>query len=91
MTPKASRVLVVDDEPLARKRILKLLERHADLVVVGECANGAEAVAAIEIDRPDIVFLDVQMPDLDGFGVIEAVGPTGCPWWCSSPRMTSMP
>ena len=74
MTAQACRVLVVDDEPLARKRILKLLKRHADVVVAGECSNGAEAVAAIEVERPDIVFLDVQMPDLDGFGVLEAVG-----------------
>ena len=68
------RVLVVDDEPLARQRILQLLAKEADIEVVGECANGVEAVKAIEERNPDLVFLDIQMPELDGFGVIDAVG-----------------
>jgi two-component system LytT family response regulator len=68
------RALVVDDEPLARQRILHLLEKEADFEVVGECANGVEAVKAIEDLNPDLVFLDIQMPELDGFGVIEALG-----------------
>lgn len=68
------RTLIVDDEPLARERLRKLLEREAEVELVGECANGAEAVAAIQGLVPDLVFLDVQMPELDGFGVIAAVG-----------------
>jgi two-component system LytT family response regulator len=68
------RALVVDDEPLARQRILHLLAKEPDFEVVGECANGVEAVTAIEDLEPDLVFLDIQMPELDGFGVIETLG-----------------
>jgi two-component system LytT family response regulator len=73
------RALVVDDEPLARQRIRHLLRRTPDIEVVGECANGLEAVKAIEDQPPDLVFLDIQMPELDGFGVVEAVGPEYMP------------
>jgi two-component system LytT family response regulator len=68
------RALVVDDEALARQRVRHLLRRSTDIEVVGECANGLEAVKAIEELSPDLVFLDIQMPELDGFGVVEAVG-----------------
>jgi two-component system LytT family response regulator len=68
------RALVVDDEPLARRGIRVRLERAADVEVIGESANGPEAVAAIRELSPDLVFLDVQMPGLDGFGVVEQVG-----------------
>lgn len=68
------RVLIVDDEPAARRGILRLLKQEADVEVLGECGDGAEAVAAIDALSPDLVFLDVQMPELDGFAVIEAVG-----------------
>lgn len=68
------RSLLVDDEPLARQRLRDLLADEADLEVVGECADGVSAVEAIESLSPDLVFLDVQMPELDGFGVIEAIG-----------------
>ena len=68
------RTLVVDDETLARQRIRHLLRRTPDMEVVGECTNGLEAVKAIEDLSPDLVFLDIQMPELDGFGVVEAVG-----------------
>jgi two-component system LytT family response regulator len=64
----------VDDETLARQRIRHLLRRATDIDVAGECANGLEAVKAIEDRAPDLVFLDIQMPELDGFGVVEAVG-----------------
>jgi two-component system LytT family response regulator len=73
------RVLIVDDEPLARERISTLLARHADIEIAGECANGRKAVAAIRKDQPDLVFLDVQMPEMDGFDVTEAVGPERMP------------
>jgi two-component system, LytTR family, response regulator len=64
------RVAIVDDEPLARERIRDLLAGHADVEVVAECGDGAAAVAALDGARPDAVFLDVQMPGLDGFDVL---------------------
>ncbi len=73
------RALIVDDEPLGRQRIRSLLKEEADLEIVGECGNGRDAVAAIRDQQPDLVFLDVQMPGLDGFGVLEAVGPEQMP------------
>lgn len=68
------RALVVDDEELARRGLRLRLERAGDFTVAGECANGREAIAAIERERPDLVLLDVQMPGLGGFDVVEAVG-----------------
>ncbi len=73
------RALIVDDEPLGRQRIRSLLKDESDLEIVGECGDGREAVAAIRDRQPDLVFLDVQMPGLDGFGVLEAVGPEYMP------------
>lgn len=74
------RVLIVDDEPLARRGIRARLDRLTDFEVVGECASGRDAVWAIGSHDPDLVFLDVQMPELDGFGVIEAVGADRMPY-----------
>ena len=68
------RVLIVDDEPIARKGIRRELEGDAEIEVVGECSNGRDAVAFILQRPPDLVFLDLQMPELDGFGVVEEVG-----------------
>ena len=68
------RTLIVDDESLARERIKRLLAAERDLELVGECAGGHEAVAAIQAHKPDLVFLDIQIPELDGFGVLKAVG-----------------
>ena len=73
------RTLVVDDEPIARERVLSLLQQEEDVEVVGECGDGAQAVAAIQHQVPDLIFLDVQMPGVDGFGVIEAIGPEKMP------------
>ena len=67
------RTLIVDDEPLGRERIRTLLGDDAEVEVVGECSNGKQAVAAIERTRPDLVYLDVQMPEMDGFAVLDAV------------------
>ncbi|MBI3417745.1 MAG: response regulator transcription factor [Verrucomicrobia bacterium] len=67
------RTLIVDDEPLARGRLSQLLKKESDIELIGECANGREALAAIKKDSPDLVFLDVQMPDLDGFAVVEGM------------------
>ena len=68
------RVVIVDDEPLARERIRTMLEGRDEYTVVAECGDGEAAAAEIARLRPDLVFLDVQMPELDGFGVIEALG-----------------
>jgi two-component system LytT family response regulator len=71
---KKIRTLVVDDEPLARERLTSLLAAEADIEIVGQCRDGEEAVHAIVDHSPDLVFLDVQMPAMNGFEVIEAVG-----------------
>src|SRR6266568_239886 len=68
-----ARTLVVDDEELARERLRQLLSDQPEIELVGECADGREAVAAIKEKSPDLVFLDIQMPELDGFAVLEAV------------------
>jgi two-component system LytT family response regulator len=68
------RVLIVDDEPVARRGVLRLLRQEPDVEVVGECGDGHAAISAIDALAPDLVFLDVQMPELDGFGVVEAIG-----------------
>jgi two-component system LytT family response regulator len=68
------RALIVDDEPLARTHLRSLLAADPEVVVVGECGNGGDAVAAISSDPPDLVLLDIQMPELDGFDVVRAVG-----------------
>ena len=65
------RTLVVDDEYLARQRVLKLLEAHEDVTVVGEARNASEALQLIERLEPDLVFLDIQMPDFTGFEVVK--------------------
>lgn len=69
----------MDDEPLARRRILSLLQSDADFELLGESGNGKDAVEKITDLKPDLVFLDVQMPKLDGFGVLEAVAQTHLP------------
>ena len=68
------RAVVVDDEPLSRALILEYLAGHPDVEVVAECANGFEAVRAVTELQPDLIFLDVQMPKLDGFEVLELIG-----------------
>jgi len=67
-------VLVADDEPPARRVLMRLLAAHRDIQVVAECADGADAALRIREQRPDLIYLDVKMPELDGFEVIERVG-----------------
>jgi len=67
------RTLIVDDEGLARERIRQLLQHEPEIEIVSECAEGQAAVVAIRKERPDLVFLDIQMPELDGFGVLAAI------------------
>jgi two-component system LytT family response regulator len=68
------RVLVVDDEALARERACQLLKSDSEIEVIGHAADGQTAVEKIQQDKPDLVLLDVQMPELDGFAVVEAIG-----------------
>lgn len=67
------RSLIVDDEPLARKVLSNLLQNEPDIEVLGECADGQEALAAIRKQAPDLVFMDVEMPGLNGFATIKEV------------------
>jgi two-component system LytT family response regulator len=67
-------VVIADDEPLARKTIRLLARRDPDVTIVAECRNGAEAIDAVHEHKPDVLFLDVQMPGLDGFDVLELLG-----------------
>jgi two-component system, LytTR family, response regulator len=75
----AIRALIADDEPLARERIRLLLERDPEMVLVGEVGDGVEALAAIRARAPDLVFLDVQMPEKGGFDVVEELDPAALP------------
>lgn len=68
------RAMIVDDEPLARSNVAVLLRRDPEIEVVAECGSGAEAVADIRRVKPDLLFLDVQMPEIDGFDVLEMLG-----------------
>jgi two-component system, LytTR family, response regulator len=84
MTPEAAvteriRAIIVDDEPLAREGLRLHLQDVEDVEIVGEASDGEEAVSLIDVVKPDLMFLDVQMPGLDGFGVLEAIGPAQMP------------
>lgn len=72
--PTRLSLLIADDEPPARRRVRALLDRHPDVQVAGEVGTGREAIQAIQTLQPDAVFLDVQMPDGDGFEVVRSVG-----------------
>jgi two-component system, LytTR family, response regulator len=73
------RTLIIDDEPLARERLRTLLSAEPDIEIIGECGDGPRAVESIQRDAPDLVFLDVQIPEIDGFGVIERIGVENVP------------
>jgi len=77
--PTKIRALIVDDEPLARRRIKSLLAHDSNVDVIGECSDGNKAVSSISELTPDLVFLDVQMPAMDGFEVIKTIGPERMP------------
>jgi len=83
MKPAAKRAqwsaLIVDDEPMARASLRKLLEREADAITIFEAKNGPEATSLILAERPDVVFLDVQMPEMNGFDVVRQVGAAAMP------------
>ena len=68
-----ARTLIVDDEELARERLSQLLAKQPEIELIGECADGRHAVEVIQKEKPDLIFLDIQMPELDGFAVLEAI------------------
>ena len=78
MTAKI-RTLIVDDESLARERLRRFLTSEQDVEIVGECADGREAIESIRQIKPDLLFLDIQMPEVDGFGVLESIGVENAP------------
>src|SRR5262245_53690046 len=73
------RTIVVDDEPLARQTLRLLLAREPDFPIVAECGHGADAIDAVRRERPDVLFLDVQMPEVDGFEVLRHLGSVAVP------------
>jgi two-component system LytT family response regulator len=78
-TPARLRVLIADDEPLSRERVRSLVERAGQVEIVGECTDGVQAIRAIQVDPPDLAFLDVEMPELSGLDVVAALEPDRCP------------
>jgi CheY-like chemotaxis protein len=70
---KCIRALVIDDEPLAREMIREMLEGDPQAEIIGECGNGRAAVEAINATAPDLIFLDIQMPEMGGFEVLESL------------------
>ncbi len=67
------KVLVIDDEALARHRVCKLLAANDAVQIIGECQNGADTIDTIKTKRPDLIYLDIQLPDMTGFDVLEAI------------------
>jgi two-component system LytT family response regulator len=72
------RAIIVDDEPLARRNILALIKRDPEIEIAAECGSGREAIAAAAREKPDLMFLDVQMPECDGFDVVDQLGSKRC-------------
>ena len=75
--PRPARTVIVDDEPLARRRLRAILAKHPGVEIVGEASNGTTAVSVILEQRPDLVLLDIQMPGQDGFDVLRTVTSAG--------------
>jgi len=74
------KAVIVDDEPLARSHLRRLLTYEEDIEILAECEDGPSAIAALRDLHPDAVFLDIRMPGMDGFGVLEALPPDQVPW-----------
>jgi two-component system, LytTR family, response regulator len=79
VTTQKVRTLIVDDEPIARQHLRTLLAARDDIDAIGECGDGRTAIDAIQRDRPDLVLLDIQMPEVDGLGVVREVGAEAMP------------
>lgn len=79
MSGQSLRAIIVDDEPRVRASLRYALSSAEDVEIVAECGGGAEAIEAIRTKRPDVVFLDIMMPEVDGFDVVEAIGPENMP------------
>src|SRR5690348_1966832 len=73
--PRKIRTLIVDDEPLARRNLAVLLAADANIELLGECGSPSQAIERIRAEQPQLLFLDIQMPQHDGFQVLEALGP----------------
>ncbi|MBX7171646.1 MAG: LytTR family DNA-binding domain-containing protein [Pyrinomonadaceae bacterium] len=73
------KTLIVDDEPIARDRVRRMLREENDIEIIGECGNGKEAVAFINEKKPDLVFLDIQMPEMTGFEALQEINPNKTP------------
>jgi two-component system LytT family response regulator len=73
------RAIIVDDERMARTRLRRMLEKDPEVEIAAECADGLEAVNAVRDEAPDLMLLDIQMPGMDGFGVLDALGPDRTP------------
>ena len=71
------KVLIVDDEPLARENLRVFLQEQSDIEIVGECSNAVEGIGAVHKLRPDVLFLDIQMPDMDGYETIKIMRERG--------------
>src|SRR5690349_6854127 len=76
---RKNRALIIDDEPLARRKIRRMLAHDPQVEIVGDSANGREAISSMHGEHPDLVFLDVQMPEIDGFEVLGAASPDQMP------------
>ena len=83
-TPRL-RTVLVDDEVLARLALRQALANHPEVEIVGECGNAAEAMQAVRVLRPDLLFLDIQMPGIDGFELLHELTPDRLPLWYSPP------
>jgi two-component system, LytTR family, response regulator len=73
------RIVIIDDEALARRALRRVIERHSDVEIVGECSDGSEAVRVLQETHPDLIFLDIEMPRLNGFEVVERMKPNKIP------------
>ncbi len=85
------KVLIVDDEPLARENLRVFLQEQSDIEIVGECSNAVEGIGAVHKLRPDVLFLDIQMPRISGLEMVGMLDPEHRPYMFFSPRLTNTP
>ncbi len=85
------KVLIVDDEPLARENLRVFLQEQSDIEIVGECSNAVEGIGAVHKLRPDVLFLDIQMPRISGLEMVGMLDPEHRPYIVFSPRLMNTP